>query len=83
MKDMKLLVWLTQLGVSVAMPLAGFVFLGVWLHRSLGWGQWVEVLGVALGIVTALRSLWDTLRIMLRMSSPEPEEPPEAFNDHI
>ena len=30
MKDLPLLVWLTQLGLSVAAPLAGFVLLAVW-----------------------------------------------------
>ena len=29
MKDLPLLVWLTQLGLSVAAPLAGFVLLAV------------------------------------------------------
>ena len=33
MKDLGLLVWLTQLGLSVAFPLAGFVLLGLWLRR--------------------------------------------------
>ena len=29
MKNLSLLVWLTQLGISVAVPLAGFVLLAV------------------------------------------------------
>ena len=41
MKDLSLLIWLTQLGFSVAFPLAGFILLGVWLHDRFGWGQWV------------------------------------------
>ena len=32
MKDLNLIVWLTQLGMSVAVPLAGFVLLAVWLR---------------------------------------------------
>ena len=39
MKDLTLLTWLTQLGLSVAVPLGGFVWLGVWLRDSLGWGN--------------------------------------------
>ena len=34
MKQYQLLIWLTQLGLSVALPLAGFVLLGVWLHTA-------------------------------------------------
>ena len=40
MKNLSLIVWLTQLGLGVAIPLAGFVLLGVWLHNSVGWGVW-------------------------------------------
>jgi len=29
MKNVNLLIWLTQLGLSVAIPLAGFIFLGI------------------------------------------------------
>ena len=33
MKELNLLVWLTQLGISVAGPLAGFILLAVWLRQ--------------------------------------------------
>ena len=36
MKDGNLLIWLTQLGLSVAVPLAVFLGGAVWLHRSRG-----------------------------------------------
>ena len=42
MKNVTLLVWLTQLGLSVALPPAGFIFLAVWLRDSCGWGGWVS-----------------------------------------
>ena len=50
MKNLSLLVWLTQLGLGVAMPLAGFVLIGVWLHKSIGWGVWTIFGGIALGL---------------------------------
>ena len=34
MKDLTLLVWLTQLGLSVALPLAGFILLALWLRKE-------------------------------------------------
>ena len=52
MKDLTLIVWLTQLGLSVAVPMAGFVLLAVWLRNSLGWGQWVIYVGIGLGLIS-------------------------------
>ena len=51
MKDMTMIVWLTQLGLSVALPLCGFVLLAVWLQHSFGWGNWVIFVGSALGLI--------------------------------
>ena len=31
MKELNMLVWITQLGMGVAMPLVGFIWLGIWL----------------------------------------------------
>lgn len=84
MKDLNLLVWLTQLGISVAVPLVGFVFLAVWLHRSCGWGEWVIWVGLVLGIVCAATGFRDSLKAMSNMSKDKKKkEPPQVFfNDH-
>ena len=50
MKDLSLLVWLTQLGLSVALPPVCFILLAVWLRDSCGWGGWVLWAGIGLGI---------------------------------
>lgn len=83
-KDLNLMIWLTQLGLSVAAPLAGFIILGVWLHSSLGWGIWTVWCGVVLGISGAVSGLRSSLKIMEQMSaSKKPADPPPvAFNDH-
>ena len=41
MKDLSMLVWLSQLGLSVAAPLAGFILLAVWLNERFSLGVWV------------------------------------------
>ena len=83
MKDLSLLVWLTQLGLSVALPLAGFVLLGVWLHQQLAWGEWVIVAGVILGIICAIDGLRNSLKTMERMAGDKKKDkPPVSFNDH-
>lgn len=84
MKDLSLLVWLTQLGLSVAFPLAGFVLLAVWLNKSCGWGNWVIWVGIVLGIVCAIDGLRTSLKAMERLSSKSKNDgpPPVSFNDH-
>lgn len=85
MKDLKLLVWLTQLGFSVGFPLAGFVLLGSWLHRSCNWGSWTVWVGILLGILGAADGLRTSLKAMELMSKDpktKKDEPPVSFNDH-
>lgn len=83
MKNLSLLVWLSQLGLSVVMPLLGFVLLAAWLRNSLGWGNWVVWVGVVLGILCAADGLRTSLKAMRDMASREEKtQPPVSFNDH-
>lgn len=83
MKNLNMLVWLTQLGLSVAVPLGGLIWLSVWLRNSCGWGDWVVIAGVLLGIFFAIDGLRTSLKAMNRMSKNEKQEPPAvSFNDH-
>lgn len=84
MKDLSLLVFLTQLGLSVALPLAGFVFLGVWLHQSLGWGVWTVWVGIIVGFACAIEGLRSTLKAMAMMAKDKKTKPDPGvfFNDH-
>ena len=83
MKDLSLLVWLSQLGLSVAVPLAGFILLGVWLRDRFSWGNWVVILGVILGIVFALDGLRYSLKAMKQLIRQKKEDtPPVSFNEH-
>ena len=84
MKEFRLLVWLTQLGLSVALPLAGFLLLGLWLHIGLGWGVWTVFAGLILGLSSAVRGFLDSLKAMEQMSGSKKKQdpPPVAFNHH-
>lgn len=84
MKDLNMIVWLTQLGLSVAAPLAVFVLAAVWLRDRFGWGNWVILVGVGLGILSAAEGLRTSLKIMSRMGKKDddPQPPPVAYNDH-
>lgn len=84
MKDLSLLVWLTQLGLSVALPPAGFILLAVWLRDSCGWGSWVLWAGIAIGLICAADGLRTSLKAMSRISKGKQDKDPPAvcFNDH-
>ncbi|HIT33530.1 MAG TPA: hypothetical protein IAC31_02730 [Candidatus Faecousia intestinigallinarum] len=84
MKNASLLVWLTQLGLSVALPLAGFIWLAVWLRDSCGWGGWVVWVGILVGLCCAIDGLRQSLKAMERLSRGKKPPPTDAisFNDH-
>ena len=80
-----MIVWLTQLGLSVAGPLAGFIFLAVWLRERFDLGVWVLIVGIFLGISGAVDGFRVSMKAMEQMSKPKPDEtepPPVSFNDH-
>ena len=84
MKDVNLLVWLTQLGLSVALPLALFLGGAVWLHKSRGWGTWIIWIGLLVGISSAVSGFRQSLRAMERMSRDRKKQDPPSlsFNEH-
>lgn len=84
MKHINLLVWITQLGISVAAPLGGFIWLGVFLRQCFDLGIWVVLAGVFLGVVCAIDGLRVSLKAMERMTrdKKDTEPPPVSFNDH-
>lgn len=83
MKSFNLLVWLTQLGLSVALPPLAFILLAVWLRDRFGWGNWVIWTGIVIGIVCAIDGLRASLRAMERMAKDNKEQDvPVSFNDH-
>lgn len=83
MKHVNLLVFITQLGLSAAAPLAGFVLLAVWLKNHYSLGSWVIFVGVIVGLISAVDGLRMTLKAMELMAKDKQEEkPPVSFNDH-
>ena len=85
MKELSLMVWLTQLGLSVAFPLAGFVLLAVWLRSAFGWGDWVIWTGLVLGLSGAVNGFRHSLKAMELLSRDKKQKkdpPPVVFNEH-
>ena len=83
MKDLHMLVWLTQLGLTVALPLGGFTLLGFWLKNRFGLGTWVVLVCCAVGLISAVDGLIRTLRMLAKMDSKKDKaDPGVSFNDH-
>lgn len=85
MKDLSLLVWLTQLGLSVVSPMIVFLFLALWLQKQYALGAWVFWVGVALGSLCAISGFRQCLQLMeqiTRRKDKQQPKPPVGFNDH-
>lgn len=84
MKDLTLLAWLTQLGLSVAVPLAGFILLALWLRDRFALGNWVLWVGIVLGLISAIDGLRISLKALSQIARNKKEDtpPPLSFNDH-
>ncbi len=83
MKNLSLLVWITQLGLSVAVPPVGFILLATWIRNLFDLGVWVVIVGAILGFVFAVDGLRFSLKAMSRMAKDKKEDtPPVSFNDH-
>ena len=83
MKNLQLLTWLTQLGLSTAVPLAGFVWLAVWLRNRFELGLWVVFAGVGLGLLCAVDGFLRNLKLLDRLGREKKEkDPPVSFGEH-
>ena len=83
MKNLQLLTWLTQLGLSTAVPLAGFVLLAVWLRNRFDLGNWVLFAGIGLGVFCAVDGFVRNLKILERLGKDKTQKPsPISFDEH-
>ena len=83
MKELSLLVWITQLGLSTVTPLVGFILLAVWLRSHFQWGQWVLWVGIVLGLYSAVAGFLSSLKTLKQLTDDRKKDPPPvAFNQH-
>ena len=79
---LKNIVWLTQLGLSIAAPIVLCVLGSVWLMDRFQLGAWVIALGVLLGVGGAFSSLWRSLKAMDREARSDDQDSGVGFNQH-
>ena len=78
------LVWLTQFGLSVALPPVLFLLGAVWLKNEFALGGWVVLVGLLLGLAGSVGSLRSNLKSIDREGKEDTPRtpPPISFNNH-
>ena len=82
MKNLQLLTWLTQLGLSTAVPLAGFILLAVWLRNRFSLGIWVLFVGIGLGLISAIHGFLRNLQALDKVGRKKGKKPPVSYGEH-
>ena len=70
------LTWLTQLGLSLAVPPVLCLFLAGWLAERFLWGPWVWAAAILLGVGASACTFAEFMRMFLRRSGGK--KPPDA-----
>lgn len=78
------IMWLTQFGLSVCVPLVLFIGGSVWLRAQFALGGWTIFAGIVLGVLGAISGLRYSLRALERQGRDETSrtKPPVSFNRH-
>lgn len=75
------LVWVTQLGLSLLLPLVCCMALAFWMTVHWGVGGWIFVPAVLLGLATGAATFRRFAQMWLRRIQKE-QRPPAGFNRH-
>lgn len=72
-----------QLGFTIISPTLVLVWLAHLAQTRLGWGSWVMIAAIPVGLVTAFCSAWRTVRPLLAADSHAKNPQNTGFNEHI
>ena len=85
MRTVRMLALFSQLGISVVSPLVIFIWGSVYLSRRFELGGWIILIGVFLGLYSAIYGFINIAQAMRREADAEEFEksaPPISFNEH-
>ena len=77
------LVWFTQLGISLVVPLLLFVGGGAWLVNALGAPMWIMLPAFVLGLGTSGATARRFYLAECRKGEKHRPDKPVGFNDHL
>ena len=82
---LKNLTMLSQLGLSLVVPILLCLFLCYWLNSRFGIGGWIYIPGFILGIGSSCMTAWKFYGSVISKNRKEEEKNkrPPSFNDHI
>ena len=69
---MRGIAFIGQLGFGLITPPVVLVLLARWLIDRFGWGNWVMLAAIIVGMITALSSTWQTLKKLIPKDKPHP-----------
>lgn len=84
MKNLSLILWVTQFGLSILVPPCLLLLLAAWLQQRFGLGIWIVAALGSLGILIAIgtaRANWRAMRKEAEKTT-DSNRPPISFNDH-
>lgn len=70
----KYLLWVTQLGASLAAPLILCALVGRWLQLHFSLGGWVMAISIFLGLATALLNLFKFFKVIQKEADYKKQE---------
>lgn len=76
-------VWLMQLGMSTAIPMAGFVLLALWLKNRFELGTWVIFAGCVVGLICAIDGFVNSIRAMDAIDRAMHKKPSSANKNNM
>jgi ATP synthase protein I len=56
---------ITQLGLSVIIPIIFCIYITGWLQRKFSPGNWILILGIIVGVISGFYSMISLLRLIL------------------
>ncbi|MCR5684145.1 MAG: AtpZ/AtpI family protein [Lachnospiraceae bacterium] len=83
MRDaLRQLTLLSQLGLSLVVPLLGCLFICYWLASWLGLGGWIYIPGFILGLGSSAMTAWKFYISVILKDKKEKKKTPPSFNSH-
>ena len=81
-RNLQLLLWVTQLGLTLTLPPVVLTAGAVWLRERFALGGWVVLLGVLAGLGAAASGARDFFRFARQDGARREGGDPVAFNSH-
>ena len=57
---------ISQVSISMLTPVFMMIFLCIWLKNKFGFGDWIIIVGILLGIGSGFTSVWKQLKKFLK-----------------